>query len=192
MRFSFVFLLVSLMLLTACGGSLRESRINPANWFGHSTSRAVETGTTADGKEKEINPLIGEKKQSQLVAANRSAVQKTGILRRRLKQVPYEGTRVDQVTALAVEPTSTGAIVQVTGLSGRQGAFDVRLLPIDEAQPKDGVMSYELLAVQPINTPQGPPRTREIQAAAALDSDTLQKIRIIRVIARRNIQTTRR
>ena len=192
MRFSFVFLLVSLMLLTACGGSLRESRINPANWFGHSTSRAVETGTAADGKEKEINPLIGEKKQSQLVAANRSAVQKTGILRRRLKQVPYEGTRVDQVTALAVEPTSTGAIVQVTGLSGRQGAFDVRLLPIDEAQPKDGVMSYELLAVQPINTPQGPPRTREIQAAAALDSDTLQKIRIIRVIARRNIQTTRR
>jgi len=194
MRFPLLALLVSSMLLSACGGSLRDSRFNPSNWFVRSTSQEVESGTvrTADGRVEEVNPLIGERKQSQLVAANRSSLQKSGILRRRSKEEPYLGTRVDQVTGLVVEPTSTGAIVRVTGLTGRQGAFDVRLLPIDEAQPKDGVMNYELLALQPVNTPQGPPRTREVQAARPLSAAKLREISTIRVVARSNVRTTRR
>lgn len=194
MRFTVVIMLIASIGLAGCGGSLRESRLNPVNWFGSSTSQEVESGTvtTADGRVEEINPLIGEDKQSQLVAANRSSLQKSGILRRRNKESPYLGTRVDQVTELVVEPTSTGAIVRVSGLSGRQGAFDVRLLPIDEDQPQDGVMTYELLALQPVNTPQGPARTRQLQAAAPLSSAELDEIRTIRVIARRNVRTTRR
>ncbi|WP_397543148.1 hypothetical protein [Roseovarius salis] len=194
MRFTVVIMLIASIGLAGCGGSLRESRLNPVNWFGSSTSQEVESGTvtTADGRVEEINPLIGEDKQSQLVAANRSSLQKSGILRRRNKESPYLGTRVDQVTELGVEPTSTGAIVRVSGLSGRQGAFDVRLLPLDEDQPQDGVMTYELLALQPVNTPQGPARTRQLQAAAPLSSAELDEIRTIRVIARRNVRTTRR
>lgn len=194
MRVTLIAMFITSMLLGGCGGSLGESRLNPANWFGSSTSEKVESGrvTTADGRVEEVNPLIGETEQSQLVAANRSSVQKSGLLRRRAKETPYQGTRVHKVTALDVAPTSTGAIVRVNGVSGRQGAFDVRLLPVDEDQPRDGVMTYELLALQPVNTPQGPERTRTIQAAAALNSAKLKDVRTIRVLGRTNMRTTRR
>lgn len=195
MRFSLVVLLVATMLLPACGGSLRDSRINPANWFGRSTSVETEPGTvrTADGRVEEVNPLIGERRQSKMIPSNRKVHNDSGsIFDRGKKEAIYEGTRVDRVTDLAVERTSTGAIVRVTGVSARQGAFDVRLLPVGDGEPVDGVMTYELLALQPINTAVGPEHTRRIQAAQPLSVNDLEKIRTIRVIARHNtIQTTR-
>lgn len=196
MRFSILALLVVSMFVAGCGGSLRDSSFNPSNWFGRSTSQEADadTVTTPDGRKEEVNPLIGERKQSQIVAANRRADRKSSgsLLDVFDKETPYQGTRVDRVTGLVVEPTSTGAIVRATGISGRQGAFDVRLLPIDEDQPRDGVMTYEFLALQPVNTPQGPEQTRKIQAATSLKPGALENIRTIRVVGRSNTRTTRR
>lgn len=196
MRFPVIALLVSATVLSACGGSLRESRINPANWFGRSTSVATEQGkvVTADGRVEEVNPLIGARKQSQIVAANqpKAAPDSERISIFNKKDRPYEGTLVDQVTALVVERTSTGAIVRAEGVSSRQGAFDVRLIPTNEGRPVDGVLTYELKALQPLNTPQGPPRTRQLKAGAPLTLGQLEKIRTVQVVARRNTRTTRR
>ncbi|GAB4296685.1 MAG: hypothetical protein Kow0058_13770 [Roseovarius sp.] len=193
MRFSLSALLIAAMLLSACGG-FRESRLNPANWFGRSTSAPTEPGTvrTADGRVEEVNPLIGARKQSQLIAANRKVRNNSGSIFDRSKDEVYLGTPVEQVTDLVVERTSTGAIVRASGLSSRQGAFDVRLVATGDGKPVDGVMSYELLAMQPINTAQGPANTRRIEAAVALSNAELEDIRTIRVIAKRNTRQTRR
>lgn len=194
MRFTVVALILSTLLLSACGGGLRESRLNPANWFGRSTSTKVETRTvtTADGQVQQVNPLIGERNQSKIVAANRKVVVDGGSIFDRKKEVIYQGTLIDQVTSLEIERTATGAIVRATGISARQGAFDVRLLPLGDGEPVNGVLTYEFLAMQPINTYQGPEHLRRIQAADALSNLELEKIKTIRVIARRNVRTSQR
>lgn len=193
MRLSFIALIVSTMVLTACGG-LRDSRINPANWFGGSTSTEVETVTNEEGEVVEVNPLIGARRQSQLNAANKpkASNQEGFSLFGKKKEAPYQGTLVDQVTSLEIKRTSTGAIVNVTGVSARQGAFDVRLIPANQGVPIDGVLTYELRALQPISTAQGPERTRRITTAAPLTVGQLEEIRTVQVVARRNVRTSRR
>jgi len=194
MRFTVVALILSSMVLSACGGGIRDSRLNPANWFGSSTSVKTETGTvrTADGQVQEVNPLIGRKNQSQRVAANRKKPNDSGSIFDWKKETIYTGTLIDQVIDLEVEPTATGAIVRAIGMTSRQGAFDVRLIALNEGEPVDGVLSYEFLAMQPINTAQGPAHTRRIQAAQPLTGPELEKVRAIRVIAKRNTRTSRR
>jgi len=194
MRFTPVALILARLVLTACGGGLRDSRLNPANWFGRSTSVETEPGTvrTADGQIEEVNPLIGARKQSQLIASNRKVTHPTVRIFDRDKDEVYLGPLIDQVTDLAVERTSTGAIVRATGVTSRQGAYDVRLIPLGEGKPVDGVLSYEFLAMQPINTAQGPEHTRRIQAAQPLTNIELEEIRSIRVIAKRNTRASTR
>ena len=58
--------------------------------------------------------------------------------------------------------------------------------------PRDGVLTYEFLALQPINTPQGPERTRRVRAAEAIIGDDLNGVRSIRVVGKRNVQVSRR
>ncbi|MCZ7677188.1 MAG: hypothetical protein M5U35_16890 [Roseovarius sp.] len=197
MRFSLVALLVAILVLPACGGgSMRESRLNPANWFGRSTSveTPTEPGTvrTADGRVEEVNPLIGERRQSKMIQSNRRVHRNSGSIFDRKKTEVYEGTRIDQVTDLDIERTSTGAIVRATGVSSRQGAFDVRLIALGDGKPVDGVLSYEFLALQPINTAVGPEHTRRIQVAQPLSNVQLEEVRTIRVIARHNTRQTSR
>lgn len=191
MRFSSIAILCSCVALTACGG-IRESRINPVNWFGSSTSQKVEKDQYVDenGEVQEVNPLIGKRGQSRQVSKRK----KPGgsIFDRRKKEGPYEGTLVQEVSTLDIRRTSTGAIVAVTGVSSRQGAFDVRLIPTNGGKPVDGVMTYELRALQPIQTAQGPSQTRRLQAAVPLTNQSLEDIRTIRVVARSNVQTSRR
>ncbi len=191
MRLFLAFLIMSTLVLAGCGG-LRDSRANPANWFGKSKSvTTVETGS-GTAEVEEINPLIGGGKNSQLVRANATALQKSGVLRRRSKVVPYEGTLVDQVTDLVIERTTSGAIIRVTGETARQGGFDVRLLPENDGVPVDGVLIYTLNALQPINTQQGSPRTRKVQVAAYISTQDLDAVRSIQVIAKRNVRTSKR
>lgn len=194
MRIPLLALLASIMVLSACS-SIRDSRANPANWFGSSTSADTETGTVrqADGTVTEVNPLIGERRQRKAYENPRMRNQpqgRIGLLDGEDK--PYDGTLVDQVESLVVERTSTGAIIRATGITARQGAFDVQLIPLNGAEPVNGVLSFELRAVQPLNTFQGPPRTRTIQAGARLSVQTLDNIREVRVISRRNTRTARR
>lgn len=171
-------LLMSTLVLSGCG-SWSESRVNPKNWFGNSRSQPVVVAGTGESGAEELNPLIERDRRDSIFSRKKGPER-------------YEGTLVDQVTGLAVEPTSTGAIVRVSGLTLRQGAFDVRLVRDSKDGPVDGVMSYTLRALQPVNTPQGPQRTREIQAGDYLTVQELEQTRAIRVQGARNVQTTRR
>ena len=82
--------------------------------------------------------------------------------------------------------------MRAVGVTTRQGAYDVRLLPLYEGEPVDGVITYEFLAMQPINTPQGPEHTRRIQAAQPLSFGELEAVKTIRVIAKRNTRQSAR
>lgn len=193
MRFPILSLLIAGFLLAACGGSVRESRLNPVNWFGSSTSQEVETVVAEDGTVVEVNPLIGNKPNAQLTSKKQVTTGSIGVISFGNKEEgPYVGTLVDQVTELDIKRTSTGAIVTVSGLTTRQGAFDVRLVPANDGRAIDGVLTLELRAIQPIQTAQGPERTRRIIAAAPLSKQDLESIRTVRVVARRNTRTSRR
>lgn len=171
MRILLALTMVSSMLLAGCGG-LRDSRANPVNWFGKSKSRPVATAPA-----ETLNPLIPERADS--------------IFRRNKAEV-YNGTPVDQITDLAIERTSDGAIIRVTGLSVRQGAFDVRLISDSKDKPVNGVLSYKLLALQPGDQPPGSERARTVQAAVFLSTQTLEEARTITVTGARNAQTSTR
>lgn len=165
MRILLALTMVSSMVLAGCGG-LRDSRVNPANWFGKSKSRPV-----AAAPSETVNPLIPVKEES--------------IFRRNKAEV-YDGTPVDQITDLRIERTSDGAIIRVTGLSTRQGAFDVRLISDSKGEPVNGVLSYKLMALQPDNAPQGPAVARTLHAAVFISTQTLAEARTIVVTGARN------
>ncbi|WP_306151010.1 hypothetical protein [Roseovarius sp. MMSF_3281] len=178
MRTFLSLLVISSMALAGCSG-WRDSRANPSNWFGSGEPRRV---VKSDGSE-EVNPLIPER---------------TGIFDRTPEDEVYEGTPVDQVTALSIEPTPGGAIVRATGLPLRQEAFDVRLVDVnaedadDDLTPVDGVLTFRLSAVQSRVAPQGPERTRRVHVGRFVSDQTLAQTRVIRVVAARNERVSRR
>lgn len=158
--------------LAGCGG-FRQSRVNPRNWFGRSTSRRVATSDP-----ESTNPLIPKREDR--------------ILFRRRNEV-YLGTPVDLVTRMVIERTDDGAIIRVVGLPLRQGAYDVRLIPDNEdGKPVNGELGYALMAVQSDGMPQGPERLREVTAGVFVSNQTLENSEIIRVRGARNEQVSRR
>ena len=169
MRKSLAGLLILSMTLSACGG-WRDSRVNPMNWFGQSRSEPVNPQATGAA-----NPLLP---------------QQESIFSRQPED--YVGTAVDQVTALSIEPSGGGAIVKVTGLTLRQGAYDVRLTSETDGEPVNGVLEFDLRAIQPGNTPQGPEATRRVTAGLFISDQVLANTREIRVTGARNVQATNR
>lgn len=167
--------LAAMATLAGCGGGFRRSRANPRNWFGGARSQrraaqpATETGP--------VNPLIPEQEDS--------------IFRRRREEV-YEGTLVDQITRLIIEPTSDGGIIRVEGLTLRQGAFDVRLVSDNDGEPVNGVLEFKLMAIQSEQEQQGPQQARKVLAAEFVSSQTLDRADTVRVLGARNLQESRR
>jgi hypothetical protein len=174
MRISLSVLLVASLSLGACG-FVRDSAINPVNWFGRSTSEAV-----APTDDKPVNPLIPQKSG---LFANRAG-----------KDATYAGTPFDEITDLTVERIPGGAIIRVRGLAARQGVYSVRLTPDNtEELPVDGVLTYRLEGVEPDRaTPIGTPPTREVTAARKVTNQDLVGVRTIRVEGLRNAQVARR
>lgn len=169
MRTFVTILVISSIALSGCS-RLRDSKLNPGNWFGKSTPRPV---ATASG---EANPLIP---------------QQTTIRRKDRREV-YLGTPVDQISNVIVEPTTAGAIIHVTAISLQQGAFDVRLTSDTDGEPVDGVLAFRLMAVQPTDQPQGAPRQRTIHAARFVSNNDLNETSSIVVIGARNQHVARR
>lgn len=158
--------------LTGCGG-FRQSRVNPRNWFGRSTSRKV-----ANTDPENTNPLIPKREDRILF---------------RKRDKAYDGTPVDQITRMVIERTDGGAIIRVVGLPLRQGAYDVRLIPDDvNAKPVNGALSFALMAVQSDTMPQGSERVRQVQAGVFVSNQTLETAEVIRVRGARNEQVSRR
>lgn len=196
MRVLLSVMLISTMALTACSG-WRDSGANPRNWFGGSTTKRVETASSAARPQSPSdrqtgNPLIEDAEAERLVRGNGAGAQRSSIFRSRKKVEIYDGSLVDEVTSLIVEPLPTGAIVRVTGLPQREGAFDVRLLPVSEDGPINGVMEYTLNAYQPLTTAVGTAGTREVKAGTFLSNDDLDQINEIRVRGELNVRSTRR
>ena len=171
MRKTLPLLLAATLALGACA-TIRDSRVNPFNWFGKSRSEAiVQTENT--------NPLIP-----------RSG----GLFSRPAKETVYLGRPFEQVTDLQVERVPGGAIIRATGLAARQGYYAVQLTPANEAEePVDGVLTYRLEAVRPrFGTPVGAQPTREVVAARRVTDQQLAGVSRIRVEGQLNAQVARR
>lgn len=169
MRKQVLALLVLTMTVTACA-TVRESRLNPFNWFGGSTSVPVEAA-----EEGEVNPLIPRRNP---------------ILQSKAPEA-YPGTLVQSVTELHIRRTPGGAIVEVTGVMRSAGSYDVRLTP--EPGEASDTLVYAFRALQPRSTAgAGTEYSRTVSAAIRLTNQELAGIRAIQVKARENIRTSRR
>lgn len=174
MRISLTVLLVASVSLGACG-IVRNSVLNPSNWFGRSTSEVIEAVD-----EKPVNPLIPQ--SSGLFAKRRQDAEN------------YVGKPFDEIVDLTVERIAGGAIIRATGRAGRQGTYSVRLTPIVEDEtPINGVLTYRLEGIAPVhNTAAGSAATREVTAARKLTDQELRGVRTIRVEGLLNARVTRR
>lgn len=166
-------LLALTVALTACG-SIRDSRVNPFNWFGQADSEPVAA------REVNTNPLIP-----------------TGgglFSRARAEEDIYLGQPFEQITDLTIERVPGGAIIRATGLAARQGLYAVQLTPENEDEtPVDGVLTYRLEGVRPSRaTPAGPVPTREVIAARSVTDQQLRGVSRIRVEGQQNALVSRR
>lgn len=170
MRKSVLAVLIGATVLAGCG-SVRESRLNPFNWFGRSSEVPV-------AEQGEVNPLIPKR---------------GGLFGERPPRAGEITTPMDQITALKVERVPGGAIIRATGVDPVQGAYNVRLVPADEKElPVKGVLSYRLERALPTRRSTGPVQTREATAARRVTDQTLRGVRTIRVEAARNARAVRR
>lgn len=171
-RVTLAVLLAGTMTLAGCA-AVRESRVNPFNWFGAARSEPV-------APVENSNPLIP---------------QRSGLFQRaRAQEDVYLGRPFEQVTALTVEQVPGGAIIRATGLAARQGIYAVQLTPEnDDEAAVDGVLTYRLEGIRPTRaTPVGTVPTREVVAARRVSDQQLVGVRQIRVEGALNAQVTRR
>lgn len=160
--------LLSALVLTSCG-TVRESRLNPFNWFGRSSSTPVAAS------DAEVNPLIPQRRAS---------------IFRDDAEASYAGWDIGEVSELLVERRPGGAVIRATGVSDRQGPFEVRLVKIEEESDAQ-TLTYALRGIQP-QGPRGTDWSRTLSAATWLTDNELAGIRTIRVRGARNVRSVRR
>ena len=172
MRKTLSLLLAATLALSACA-AVRESRVNPFNWFGQSRSEPI-------AQPENTNPLIP---RSGGLFSNARA-----------QDAVYAGTPFEQITDLTIERIPGGAIIRATGLAARQGIYQVQLTPDNEDEEAvDGILTYRLEGVRPTRaTPVGTKPTREVSAARRLTDQQLRGVRQIRVEGRQNALVSRR
>ncbi len=166
-------LLISATVLTSCG-AVRESRINPFNWFGRSEPVAVQTVQSGT-----VNPLIPARRRNPLG------------LRTDNTPVEYTAPPIAEVTELLIERRTGGAIIRATGQSDVVGPFDVRMT-LDEAASGNGTLAYTLRAFQTPGPRSTGPLARLVTAAVYLTDQDLAGISTIRVAGRENALASRR
>lgn len=168
--------LIATLTLTACG-TVRDSRLNPLNWFGRSQSEPITRQT-----QPEANPLIPQNVRRGLFRGGRE------------RGDVFNGRPVDQVSDLVIERVPGGAIVRATGISSFDSPFSVQLTPATQAgTPVDGVLTYRLEAERPTDSRRlTSDRQRTVTAAVHLTDEDLEAVRVIRVEGERNAQTTAR
>jgi hypothetical protein len=160
--------LAAASVLTGCGAGRRERR---------AARRA------AKAEAANANPLIPERSEDEGIFAS---------MQRRRRDPPYEGTPVAAITSAEIKPVSGGVMLRVEGLTLRQDAFGVRLIPdAKEGGPVNGVIGYELRAVQSETAPQGPERARQVLAAVFISRKQLSGAREIRVRGAQNERAIR-
>ncbi len=99
---------------------------------------------------------------------------------------PVEDPRplVDQITQMSVEPFPGGVIVRATALQPTQGWWDAALIPVNEARPVDGVVTFRFVAAPPpAPTRVSTPQSRELTAAVYVSDARLAGARQVTVIS---------
>ena len=101
--------------------------------------------------------------------------------------------RVAEITSLAVEDVTAGAIVLATALPVTQGWFKPELVnDAPNGKPVDGVLSYSFRAVPPRETqPQSTQRSRVLTVALFIPDARLANVRSIRVNGAQNSKSVR-
>ena len=163
-------LILSALVLTSCG-TVRDSRLNPFNWFGRGSSERVVSSTDAAA----VNPLIPR---------GRASVFRTE------EDTTYRGALIGEVSELLIERRPGGAIVRATGIADRQGPWEVRLVK-DEAAAEADTLTYDMRAYEQAR-PVGAEPSRTVTTALWLSDNDLLGIRTIRVRGARNAQVSRR
>ncbi|WP_375281796.1 hypothetical protein [Pseudooctadecabacter sp.] len=151
-----------LMTLTGCA-RIADSRLNPLNWFGASTSAPAAPQTS------EVRPLVPEGRTT-VVIDNRQLV--------------------TSVSTLVVDRTTTGAIVRAAGVAPTQGFFNAELVPVGI---ENGVLTLDFRAMAPTGfAATGSARSRTITAAYIMEMSEVSAVRSVRVQAATNARVTRR
>ncbi|MGI3167548.1 hypothetical protein ACRARG_00230 [Pseudooceanicola sp. C21-150M6] len=163
MRKSLPLLLVVALIVSGCGFS--QSRFNPLNWFGGGRNRELSASET--------NPLI----------PRRSSFARPEEVDNR--------PPVARVAGVVAEPHPGGAILRVTGVSSRQGAYQAGLRQIEDETVPDSVLRFVLVARQPAGAV-GTEPTRTLTVGRHLTDDALAGIRTIEVLGAQNAITIRR
>ncbi|MDP5216402.1 hypothetical protein Q5Y75_04150 [Ruegeria sp. 2205SS24-7] len=174
MRVSLTVLLIGSLTLSACS-AWRESRVNPSNWFGGPEPVSVNVDS-----EGAVNPLLPSE-DDRLGLFDRPEPVDTSV-------------PITKLTTMRVEKTNSGAIIYVTGVAQRQGAFDAFMRRNrSEENTKNGVLSYTFRVTYPEGaTLQGDEASRTIHDAITVSNETLEGIRLIRVTAEQNALESRR
>ncbi|GGG75640.1 hypothetical protein GCM10011415_25270 [Salipiger pallidus] len=146
--------------------TVRESRVNPMNWFGRS---APVPASVEQGSAGPVNTLIPARRQS--IVWGREEV--------------YGGQPIETIDELLIERRPGGAIIRATGIADRAGPFDVRLVE-DEAASTGGIKAYRMLALQSAGPRSTGPRARMVTVADWLTDQELFGVSQIRVSGRAN------
>lgn len=106
---------------------------------------------------------------------------------------------ISQITDLQVQRNPGGAIIQVTGLPPRLGYWNAELVPENNEQPENGVLTYVFRISEPVGASasasasgSGSSYARKIFVAHFVSDNQLQGVRQIRVVGEQNSRTARR
>lgn len=149
------------LMLSGCA-RLATSRLNPVNWFGPS---APVANTTPDGA---LRPLVAV---GEAVAVDTRVV-------------------IDQIIALQIEPTRSGAILRATGLAATQGFYNAGLVL---AASDNGDVTYDFRVAAPAGFEAiGTEASRRITVALELSAAELAGLRSVTVRGAQNARESRR
>lgn len=166
--------ILSVLVVSGCS-TVRESNWNPGNWF------PGNRGVVDYDAVGENNPLIPEKTRANVFSLGNDA-----------EEDVYTGRLISTVETLALQRSASGAIINVSGLVAYPGAFDVRLVPVEDETDSTQLV-YELRSrfsgqgPAPVTT-----ASRRVTVAAFISEQDLANVRVIRVIGRNNTLQTRR
>ncbi|MDQ7080625.1 MAG: hypothetical protein Q9M41_08175 [Paracoccaceae bacterium] len=100
---------------------------------------------------------------------------------------------VARIVSLRVDRTPGGAIIRAVGLPERQGYFEATLKPLNDEKPVKGVLTYEFRLLPPEGpTDIGPSHSREVLVGRFVSKQTLQGVRVIKVVGQNNRRSVRR
>lgn len=109
---------------------------------------------------------------------------------------PPEGdprAEIAQLTSLRIEQTTGGVIVHAKGVPPRLGYWQAELVPENDGEPENGVLSFSFRVAPPFwATSQGSPQQREINVAEFVSNGTLEGVSRIQVVGANRSLSARR